>query len=198
MLCLGSIGSSGQFCVALKARGLNHCGTVAHARAKFRVMYDSFYTPAGVLLGKASAKRTPSIARADIPRAMLQIFETGMRMSTARWESLFNKAITKGPLTPARAFVACTSSPIDVTLQDQDDMSAGTLPSTISYLEVGMAPPEDDWPPSWGMGAKESFTSSDWPLVARKHRSALEHLGAMVSSIASTVPAVVHKLNLKL
>jgi hypothetical protein len=67
-LCLGVIGSSRRFCVASKTRGSNHCGTVAHAKSKAKVTVDTFYTPAGSLLGKVAAKPYPAILRSDIPR----------------------------------------------------------------------------------------------------------------------------------
>jgi hypothetical protein len=103
---------------------------VAHARTKFPVAYDSFYTPAGALLGKASARHTPSIARSDVPRAMLPIFEMGL-MSTPRWESVFNEAIMKGPPTPARTHSARQTSPIDYIVGGDlgdEDMSTSMNP----------------------------------------------------------------------
>ena len=91
-LCLGIIGSSGRFCIATKGRGLNHCGTVAHARSKCIILFGSYYPPAGALLGKALAKQNPAILRKDIPLPMLPVLETGM-MSTSRWETYFKEAI---------------------------------------------------------------------------------------------------------
>jgi hypothetical protein len=196
-LCLGAIGSSGRFCVAVKARGLSHCGTVAHARTKFSVTSDTFYTPAGSLLGKASAKRSPSIARADIPRAMLPLFETGL-MSTVRWEALFNEAITKGPSTPSRSPTERRSSPINEEHRDGqvgEDMSLGSMPTTISFVEMDAVYDGESAHPIWTTLVDETINPADWSAAAREQRAALERLGGMVGSLFTTVPSVVDKLN---
>ena len=169
-LCLGSIGSSGRFYVAPKARGLPHCGTVAHARTKFPVSYDSFYTPAGALLGKASARRTPSIARSDMPRARLPIFETGL-MSTPHWESVFTEAIMKRPSTPARTPSARQTSPMDEILGGDlgnEDMLTGMNPSSISLLELDTVGDDEACCPMWTTDVEEALSPANWRPVARE------------------------------
>ncbi len=186
--CLGIIGSSGRFCVAPKARGLNHCGTVAHAKNKFTVERDAFYPPAGALLGRASAKQSPMIKLADIPRGMLSLFQTGA-MSTTRWEAVFNEAIARGPSTPARGRRSRDTSPIEehaTSAHDGDDgeVSLDSSASDISLLDVDMDPE-----------GRDTYSSHEWSTIIEEQRAAIEHLHSLIQTLQLAVPKVVHKLN---
>lgn len=199
LLCLGVIGSSGRFCVAKKARGGNHCGTVAHAKSKAQIIPDSFYAPSGTLLGKASAKLYPSILRSDVPRFMLQIFETGM-MSTARWENTFKEAIVKGPSTPPRSSVrgggnrSRNASPVGEQVGGEVDVETDTasLPGSISCLLL-----VDE------LGGLETTTAPVWSTspegmqmpAASEERAAIERICELVDNLNIAVPKIVHALN---
>lgn len=197
-LCLGIIGSSGRFCVAVKARGLNHCGTVAHAKSKFRVLPDSFYPPAGALLGKASAKQTPSISRSDIPRNVISIFETGM-MSTTKWEGAFKDAIIRGPSTPTRAAPrgGVMSSAISEQggVNERDEESVESVPTSISVPLVEELEDLGRAQPTWSTNPEGIRVPSDWTPVAKEERAVIERICEMVDNLNAAVPAIVNKLN---
>lgn len=201
-LCLGVIGSSGRFCVAKKTRGANHCGTVAHAKSKALIIPGSFYTPAGTLLGKASAKLYPSILRSDIPRFMLQIFETGL-MSTTRWESMFKDAIVKGPSTPPRSSARDQSrsvnpSPIHEQFGDGVEMESGgvDLPGGISFLRVDeLESAGTTAAPVWSTSLEGVQVPTEWTPVAREERAAIERICEMVDNLNIAVPKIVRALN---
>ena len=201
-LCLGVIGSSGRFCVASKTRGSNHCGTVAHAKSKAKVSVDTYYTPAGSLLGKASAKHYPSIERKDIPRSMLPIFESGL-MSTSNWENTFKDAVLRGPsLTPPRSSVkgrdgSRNPSPIDeLEIRGGEDTAGKKVPAGIAFLSVEeMEIPEAPAAPVWSTSVEDSQAPGGWGEAVREDRAAIEHISMMVDNLNVTVPQIAEALN---
>ncbi len=185
-MCRGIIGSSGRFCVAFKVRGMQHCGTVAHAKNKFRVMQDAFYPPAGALLGKASAKQSPSIKLEDVPRGMLPTFQTGA-MSTSRWEAIFKEAIVRGPSTPARGRSARDTSPIEEVTDACDESVEGSVQSDISVIDLGVELRED-------LGY-DTMTTPEWTDILEEQRETIKLLHRMIQSLNLAVPKVTDKLN---
>ena len=196
-LCLGLVGSSGRFCVAKKARGLNHCGTYAHSKSKCVILFGSFYPPAGSLLGKPSAKQAPAILRDDIPLVMLPVFETGM-MTPARWEVYFKEAIVKGPSTPPR-LRARRPSPVGEGLlggENEEENQSPAVPEDISVLLVdqigGM---EESGVPVWETSVEGIQVPADWTPIAREERAAIERICEMVDNLNVAVPRIVDALN---
>ena len=128
---------------------------------------------------------------------MIQIFETGM-MSTARWEAVFNEAISKGPPTPARNVTERRSSPINedaAGIHTDEDMSLGSVPSSVSYLDTLVGQEEEGAPLMWTSPVDELVDRADWATVAREQRAAMDRLNEQMGALFATVPAVVTKLN---
>ena len=73
--------------------------------------------------------------------------------------------------------------------------SSGTIPSSVSFLEVDTGHDGESVPQLWTTNVEEPLDPSEWPSVAREHQAALEWLGALVSSLFVTVPVVVDKQN---
>jgi hypothetical protein len=161
------------------------------------VSYGSFYPPAGSLLGRASAKRTPTIAREDVPWSMLSLFTEGL--STLRWEATFLEAIAKGPPTPARRrsprqVTAPNVENVGMMEPDDDDVSMPAL-STSSRGEA--EPPSElvSCRPAWATDLDEILTPEDLLPIASEHREAILHLCDKVDALHTMVPRLDHKID---
>jgi hypothetical protein len=200
-LCLGIIGSSGRFCIARKTRGANHCGTVAHIKNKFMATTDTYYPPAGSLLGRASAKKDPAILREDIPRGMLPIFEASA-MTTNQWVAVFKEAIRKGPPAQRRAGrgqeeVARLEEVPDQQEEDEDEGGdSGSLgeSSFISMVDV-----EPDLivalPPVWNVPIEDADVTVALGAIILEQQEAIANLSRMIDRLNSAVPKVADKIN---
>jgi len=201
-LCLGIIGSSGRFCVATKSRGLSHCGTMAHAKNKHTPPADCYWPPAGVLLGKAAAKQSPSIPKADVPRNMLPVFEKGL-CSMKQWEDLIAEALRRGPPPPSRTTPQRSTSrsagPSEPSLVGDDDgmdFLVGTVPLSVSSLDLdGLLVDGAASLTVWTTDVDGNMTPAEWTPVMREQRATIERLCAMVDELNAAVPKVVDKLN---
>ena len=198
-LFLGVIGSSGRFCAAFKTRGANHCGMVTHAKSKFEVVSGSYYPPARSLLGKPSAKQSPSILKTDVPRPMRDLFERGS-YPMGTWESLFHDAIQKGPPTPLRTQGRREmSSPIAELGgidSDPEIMSVGSVPSSVSFINLeGDAAVDSTCYPTWETVVDTSQPPSAWALAALEQRATIERMCGILDNLSTALPQVVDKLN---
>ena len=54
--CLGIVGASDRFCLALKVEGKTHCGVDAHSKEKFVPLADHVYPPGGSVSGRPTAR----------------------------------------------------------------------------------------------------------------------------------------------
>ena len=85
-------------------------------------------------------------------------------MSTVRWESIFNNDIMKWPPTPACNVADHHSSPINKDAaggHTDDAMSLGSVPSSVSHLDVDLGHEEDGAPSVWSTMVGELF---DWQI----------------------------------
>jgi hypothetical protein len=196
-LCLGIIGSSGRFCIARKTRGFNHCGTGAHIKNKFPASTDTYYPPAGTLLGKQSAKKDPAILRGDIPRGMLPIFEASA-MTSNQWVAVFNEAIRKDPPTrrgqeQVVAVEEVSDPHEEEENEDEDSVSLGGT-SFISMVDV-----EPDLiaarPPVWSIPIEEAEVTAALGAIILEQQEAIANLSQMIDRLNSAVPKVADKIN---
>ncbi len=168
---------------------------MAHAKNKFVVEQDSFYPPAGALLGKSSAKQSPTIRLADVPRGMLPLFQTGA-MSTARWETIFNDAIARGPSTPSRSQRSRDSSPIEEIVADREEEdevgSTYSRNSDISVIDINMDPGEDESSTARG---RSSEAYIEWTTIIEEQQATIQHLQSRIHALDRALPKVTQKLN---
>ena len=193
-MCLGIIGSSVRFCIAPKVRGANHCGTGAHAKNKFQVCVNCFYPPAGSVMGRLSAKRDVFIARAEVPRPMLPIFESGA-LTAPQWVARFQEAIAKGPSTPLRVR---TTPPPDVHAEGimggSDDESCPSQSSVISMLDIDVETGSVTQPP-WTSPVEGENTIANWVEIMEEQRVVIQQLCYRVEAMSKAFPKMVDKLN---
>ncbi len=98
VVCLGQVGLSICFCLALMEPGYLHCRVATHGRglyvtSMFGPKFNSFYVPGGITSGQPIARMDPFILQENVPSHMLPKFKDACLRMADKWICIIQEAV---------------------------------------------------------------------------------------------------------
>ena len=192
--CLGIVGASDRFCLALKVEGKTHCGVDAHSKEKFVPLPDHVYPPGGSVSGRPTARFDTFAIVSKLSPEKAREFSSGRFTPRAASHAIIDAA-TPVPATLEETMAEYERATADVGAEQVEPKVKTEDWSDFSVLggsdyETGSVDGEQ-----WGEDDELAGDDKSWGPTTRLHNLRLQVLQGLVGAVGRGVPRVVSKIN---